>query len=585
MLGLAWADGLKAAATARNPETLAQFVSVLHNADRIAGQNIIDADFMMMEKNGIDTSPFLSKCFDIRLAMHAAYAHLAGTGSYDLRSITLLLGGRQGRRFPLDWKRYESDLHATCALDAASVAWNVPTLDRLIHHLKLQPVVEISHRCAPIFAMMKDQGVQLDRGVLRRLHDERQTKLATSIEKFGLWEERGKKVVRRVPIWRSPKVLDTFESRFGHRPANLQRSTWAKLLSAPGLSDDAREFVQAIIELGQGANDAHWLGKVTARDGDGDGLHFDKVSEDGKIHPRYDICGSPDRAIASGPNVQNFVRVADDPRPVPLRSAVIPLDPSHVILGFDFSNVETITNAFESGDMARVQDVLDKRLTHDSTQAMLNKTFGLSLTRTQAKICGHAGDKGESPWNLACRLFKTERPSRQQTLQCHDIFQRMLADYPKTAAFRNALWERSQENPLTVTNSFGRRLMCFSRSKYGDSASSYAKHTPEKKYWCTCKACGPRRDRWKYAIAFLGRSCAFDALLRKMAAIWYDKRLDGHSLPYLEVHDSLDFSVPRESVRRYAAILNECLDEPVIELGGISLPAEVKWGENWAQCK
>ena len=92
----------------------------------------------------------------------------------------------------------------------------------------------------------------------------------------------------------------------------------------------------------------------------------------------------------------------------------------------------------------------------------------------------------------------------------------------------------------------------------------------------------PRRDRWKYAIAFLGRSSAFDALLRVMSRIWYEKRLDGYSLPYLEVHDELDFSVPADRVDNYAKLALESFKSPIEELGGICLPASAVWGSSWA---
>jgi len=252
-------------------------------------------------------------------------------------------------------------------------------------------------------------------------------------------------------------------------------------------------------------------------------------------------------------------------------------------LGADFSSVETITNAFESQDMDRVQAALTKRITHEGTAAIINRAFGLSLTRQHGKAINHGFDKGESPYNLARTLFKTERPGRQQLTQCEAIVQQMLKEYPKTAKFRDDLWAKSVENPLVVTNSFGRRLMCFSRAKYGDSEGYSAKHNPQKKYWCSCPACAPRRDRWKYAIAFLGRSAAFDALLRKMAIIWYEKRLDEFSLPYMEVHDELDFSVPRERVEHYSKIAKMTFEEPMAELGGISLPSSVVWGNSWAE--
>ena len=125
--------------------------------------------------------------------------------------------------------------------------------------------------------------------------------------------------------------------------------------------------------------------------------------------------------------------------------------------------------------------------------------------------------------------------------------------------------------------------MCFSRAKYGDAGERFAKHDPYKKYWCSCSECAPRRDRWKYAIAFLGRSAAFDALLRKMAVIWYEKRLDNYSLPMLECHDELLFSAPKALVKRYADIIKEVFESPIEELGNICLPSNTTIGNSWAE--
>ena len=579
VLGLAFDEGSKTTAVARDAQSMHQFLSVLHKAERIAAHNGIDADLMQLKSEGIETSELLKKTFDTRLAFYACHSHLAGSGSFDLRSIVLLLGGKQGYRYPLEWKAYESDLHRTCAMDAGAVSWCVPTLDRLITQHKLQNTIDILHKCAPIFSAMREQGVKLDKEVLESIFRARKEKTEEVIQKYSLWEERGKKVVKKVPIWRSNKVLDICQEQFGIRPKDRKRDTWVKLLKT-NLTPEAREFMEAIVSLGKGANDAHWLGKAEETE---DGIDFDKVGADGLIHPRYDICGSPDRAIASGPNIQNFPRPSDDPRPVKLRSAVIPLDLSHIILGCDLGSVETYTNAIESDDWDRVRAIQQKRLSHEGTARMINDAFNLSLNRNLGKVCNHAFDKGESPYNLARRLFNTDRPSQQQVLQCQAIFTRMLHEYPKTAAFRIKLWEQARNNPLVVTNSFGRRLMCFSRSKYGEANDRWAKHQPAKMYWCPCSECSPRRDRWKYAIAFLGRSAAFDALLRIMYRIYYDKRLDEYSLPYMEVHDELDFSVPKDKVELYSARALEAFQEPFPELGNISLPAEVKIGNSWSE--
>lgn len=578
VLGLAFDAGERVTATGRGPETLLQYLDTLKKADIVVGQNYIDADCRQLASEGIDVSWLEPKVADTRLMFYACNSHLAGSGSFDLRSIALLLGSKQGYRWPLEHKQYASDLFKTCAMDAGFCAWAYPTLKRQVESLGLEKTVEILHKCSPIFARMREQGVRLDQRVLSQIHGERKKKTEEIIERYHLWEERGKKVIKKVPIWRSDKVLDIFEQTFGVRPKDRQRLTWTKLL--PTLPPEAKEFAEAIIDLGKGANDAHWLGKAEETD---DGIDFSKVGDDGFIHPRYDICGSPDRAIASGPNIQNFPRPADDPRPVKLRSAVIPLHDGHVILGADLSSVETITNAIESNDWDRVEATLAKRISHEGTAAIINQAFSLSLNRSQGKAINHGFDKGESPYNLARTLFKTDRPARQHVRQCEDIFQRMLSEYPGTALFRDDLWERAKGNPLTVTNKFGRRLQCFSRAKYGDASERFAKHNPARKYWCSCGECSPRRDRWKYAIAFLGRSAAFDALLRIMARIYYEKRLDEFSLPYMEVHDELDYSVPKERAEEYAVRALDAFQEPFEELGGVSLPADVKIGWSWAE--
>ena len=582
VLGLAWDFGVRNSATERTPESLSQYVEILSRADAVVGHNFLDADCRKLAKEGVDISGFEHKVFDTRLAIHTTHGHLAGTGSYDLRSMVLLLNGRQGQRFPLDFKKYESDLHRTCAMDASAALWCYPTLDRLIKTGKLEGTLKIAHDCAPIFARMKEQGVRLDTDVLKQIYVARKAKTEEIIEKYHLWEDRGKKIVKRVPIWRSDKILDICEKSFGIRPKDRQRKTWEKLSKSDTLPQDAQEFVDAVINLGRGANDAHWLGKPEESE-DGEELSFNKVDGDGYIYPRYDICGSPDRAIASGPNIQNFPRPGDDPRPIPLRKAIIPLNEDHVILGIDFSSVETITNAFESGDMDRVHATLTGKISHQGTADVINKAFGLNLTRQQGKAVNHGFDKGESPHNLGRALFKTERLSRQQTLQCQGIVGQMLKEYPKTAKFRDDLWERATANPLVVTNSFGRRLSCFSRSKYGDSdATWFAKHDAGKKYWCSCTACAPRRDRWKYAISFLGRSSAFDALLRVMSRIWYEKQLDAYSLPLVECHDELLYSVPVDKATYYAKIAKMAFELPIPELDNITLPANSAIGTSWA---
>lgn len=582
VVGLAWEENGIIKAQAGGADKIPELVQRLNQAKEIVGHNIIDADMPRLSAAGFNLP--LDCVRDTRLALHTTHGHLAGTGSYDLRSAVLICTS-PNNAFPLDFKDYTHDIYRTCAMDAGASLFIWRRLRGLFAGDGAPCLLATAHRAQSIFTAIQKQGVRLDSTTLERIYRAREAKVSELVEKYQLWEERGKRVIKRVPIWRSRRLLDRYESHFGIRPADLQRETWRKL--ADHTSGDAREFALAIVELSLGSNDAHWLGRHHSSPnigglGELSGcLGFEKVGADGFIYPRYDLCGSPDRAVASGPNIQNFPRVSDDPRPVKLRSAVIPLESDHVILSADFSSIETITNAYESHDPDRITAVLGGFITHEGTAALVNRAFSLSLARQHGKAINHAFDKGESPFNLASRLFGGARPSNQHIAQCREIYAHMLQAYPKTARFRDQLWEQAAQNPLTVTNSFGRQLQCFSRAQYGET-SGYARHDPAKKYWCSCRACAPRRDRWKGAIAFLGRSCAFDILLRAMVRIVTEKRLDRYSLPYLEVHDELDFSVPKAQVEMYAQRVKEALQEPVPELGGVVVKADVKWGPTWA---
>ena len=558
-------------------------LEVLSCAGEIVGHNWHAADLRQLAKEGVAVDALEAKVFDTMLAMHATHAHLAGTGSYDIRSVVLLLGEQGGLRFPLDWKDYAGDIYETCRLDAAASLWVAAPLKRLIAAHHLQPTLDISHAVAPIFARMYEQGVRLDTSILERIHHERQTRTQETIAKFGLTESRGKKTIKSVPIWRSPKILEKFQSLFGVLPPDRSRKTWERLSMDRHLSSDARDFANAVLSLGKGANDAHWLGKVEDNEETGE-LTFGKVDSDGRIHPQYAVHGSPDRPIAKGPNI-NFPRPADDPRPTPLRAAVIPNNPEEVLIACDFSGVETYTTAIEADDWDAIQSIKRGEREHAVVAQACSQIAGFVLNRQQGKAVNHAFDKGESPANLAKRLFGVNVATRAQKAQCAAMYASLLTRYPKTAAFRDRLWQAAQSNPLVVANKFGRRLECFARSRYGEDRDWDTKHQPALKYWCPCKACAPRRERFKYALAFLGRSCALDVLLRVMARIWQEKRLDGYSLPLIEAHDELVYSVPRNSAEKYRKIVVDSFESPVLELGSIQLPASAHIGNNWAETK
>ena len=548
---IAWDGGRKA--THFTPD---QLKYLLRGDNQIVGHSLFEADLPKLVEAGVSLPK--SRCFDTRIVHYVTAAHLAGTGLYDLRSTVLLCGRRGEERFPLDWKRYELDLYGTCREDAAASLWCSEQLKRRVEVYGLQPTLDISQRCAPIFALMREQGLKLNAAKLELIHQERKKKQAALIEANGLTEIRGKKKLKVVPIWRSPKILELFQTRYGVKPKNKKRETWVALARDRSIPEEARALANVLANLSEGANDAAWLGKVTETE---EGLEFGKVDSAGYIHPRYDLCGSPDRPVASEPNI-NFPRVEEDTRAVPLRSAVVPRDKGLAWLAVDFSSVESYTTAIEFGDKKRLEFIqrLGKKF-HDWTAARVNEALGLSLTRDQGKTVNHALDKGMSTWELARHLLGNQ--SKASVQLCARVVNLVLHEFPATMAFREDLYEKCRQNPVVVTNCFGRRLKVFSRG------------SEEKDV----------RDAWKRALAFLGRSSAVDVLLRKMCVIYEQSRLDSYSLPVLEQHDELGFEVPQEYAEKYGEVVKRTFMEPVEELDNIVLPAEIGVGDSWATAK
>ena len=557
--GIAWDGGRSATAFSRgesNTEVIARFLA---GNNHIVGHNILSADFPQAESEGMQVRP--SQAFDTMLALHATHAHLAGLGSYDLRSLVLLYGQGTKEAFPLDFKRYEEDIWDTCAHDAASALYCAQPLASRIRQEGLTATLNLSQSIAPIFVRMKHRGVKLDRQVLGQIHNHR--------------VEHVKELIASLPqidgepiVYRSKAILEYIQDTYSVKVADRQAETWAKVAANSEFHPELRKLADTLYKISTAGSDKTWVGNSD------DGIEFTKVDADGYCHPEYQIHGSSDRPTCTGTNIQNFPRPSDDPRPVPLRAAVVPPEDGMVIISVDFGSVETYTNAIAADDWDRVRAIQSKHLSHENTARMINDRFGLALNRQQGKTCNHAFDKGETAFNLASRLFGGVRPSKQQVALCDGIYAAMLKEFPRTKQFRDQLWADCSQNPYPAVNAFGRRLLCFSRSMSPDDNGILTK---------TAQRC--RKERWKGALAFLGRSSAVDVLLRVMVRIWEERRLDDYSLPLAEVHDELVFAVPRESVEKYSKILVDTFTEPVIEMGNIRLPAEVKWAANWAGCK
>lgn len=595
IVGFAWWDAgqIRAGAYSRqdNDERTRTILGGIigRTGSALVTHNGISADLpKLREENLLPTlrQDSISQVFDTMLGLHTTHAHLAGTGSYDLRSLTLLYG-QEGLRsqewFPLDWKRYDEDIWETCALDAASALYCAKALRENIHRSNLTATVELSHQVAPIFEEMGRRGVRLDMQVLSQIHREREAQVAslraqlpaaipnTPPQTTPLLDAPSPETERLNP--RSPKILAHIEQQWGIKLPDRSRATWEKVRSNSKYPKELRELADTCWKLSRAGSDSTWIGEASD---DETGLSFSKLDSRGFIYPQYNVVGTPDRPSCGGVNIQNFPRPGEDPRAVPLRAAVIPPEDGMVLISVDYEAVETYTNAVEAGDWEMVKAIKEGRRGHQQTADYINATFGLALTRQQGKTCNHALDKGESATNLAVRLFGDK--SRKSVGKAKNILEALLEPYPQTRDFRRQLMDScKRDNPFLARNKFGRQLMCFARSKYkaGDEEEYYGRSREEQ----------AARERWKGALAFLGRSCAVDCLLRVMSKVYYEARLDEFSYPYIEIHDELVYAVPQEKSQRYAHILQEAFQEPIPELDGLSIPCKVAIADNWAEAK
>jgi hypothetical protein len=101
--------------------------------------------------------------------------------------------------------------------------------------------------------------------------------------------------------------------------------------------------------------------------------------------------------------------------------------------------------------------------------------------------------------------------------------------------------------------------------------------------WNSRRACyEPHGDDAKRAIAFLPQSTASFIQDEYVLTLWERVPMFREWL-CLPVHDSLLCEVPEERAEIAAECLHEVFTQPIAELGGLSIGAEVSVGRNWAE--
>jgi DNA polymerase-1 len=219
----------------------------------------------------------------------------------------------------------------------------------------------------------------------------------------------------------------------------------------------------------------------------------------------------------------------------------IPSDESYVLLEGDFSQIEARILAELADDnelrMAIAEDL------HTSNMRVL----GVDKTRAKNGFYGWAYGAGKRSLHNAFIGKGFYVPESE----CEDLLRGFDRRFTRAAAWRHRI-AREVSTTYHLTNAFGRR-----RYFLGGSRDVPA------------------------GLDFQPQSCAADIMwtvLRPLA-----DRLRGIGAKILAtVHDSILCEVPRGSgTAQAAAIMREVMEQPWKELGGLSIPIELKLGGDW----
>lgn len=275
----------------------------------------------------------------------------------------------------------------------------------------------------------------------------------------------------------------------------------------------------------------------------------------GRIHTSFhQTVTATGRLSSSDPNLQNIpVKTEMGLR---IRSAFVPGEPSQVLLGADYSQIELRILAHFSGD-ENLREAFRKDLdVHRHTAGLV---FGVPAEevgddqRRKAKIVNFGILYGMGSFSLAKDMEVTP-PEAQAFIDAY--FQR----YGGVHAFIQKVVEKAREDKC-VTTILGRRRYIPEISSTNFSLRQFAERT---------------------AVNTVVQGSAADII--KMAMLEVDKELSAKKWKakmLLQIHDELVFEVDKGQAEELAAMVRGKM-EKVVELD-VPLKVDVNTGGNWAE--
>jgi DNA polymerase-1 len=308
-------------------------------------------------------------------------------------------------------------------------------------------------------------------------------------------------------------------------------------------------------------------------------LDDSRLGADGKFHPTYTFAPDTGRLASINPNFQNQPNhgVADE-LATAIRRTVVP-SPGMALVELDWKAIEAVLTGYFAGDQGFIRLSLEdshsflgwhilhhKRTDFPSPPSPTDPDLGKRLAlfkrdhpmdRELAKRVNHATSYGMGPRHMS-NLLKISLTQAQEILRIKD------AASPKVAAWKNTI-RRQAHSQGFLENPFKYR-------RYFTHVFSKDHRTGEWKLGDEANKC----------LAFLPQSTAAGMLRETLLLVSEVQRVLHPSFGMLvPIHDAILLEV-REGMREeVTAKVKEIMQRPWVELGGLSIPVDVKWGSSW----
>ncbi len=307
-------------------------------------------------------------------------------------------------------------------------------------------------------------------------------------------------------------------------------------------------------------------------------LDDSRLGRDGKFHPTYTFAPDTGRLASINPNFQNQPKHGvDEELAIAIRETVIPT-PGMVLVELDWKAIEAVLTGFFAGDEGFMRlSLVDSHSflawhiafrggkvptppppmdSDDLADLLARFKQDFKLERELAKKVNHATSYGMGPKHLSDTL-KVSLKQASELMRIKD------ESAPKVAQWKHKVRLQAHQEGF-LENPFGYRRYfshVYVRDKYNQ--------------W-------KLGDEANKCLAFLPQSTAAGMLRAVVSEL---PGIDGYEKswhPLVPIHDALLLEVLQGEVPKVVGLVQKEMERKWDELGGLSIPVDVKSGPTWA---